>query len=80
MVFLGGHIFLAIIDLSRVFEVDVVKDVAMDMVGSVGKLSQEPIGISKLCFCVFGLECLLECKIFNVASNGSHDRTWEEVT
>ena len=80
LIFLGSHISFAIIDLGGVFEADVVEHVSRDMVGSVGKPSQELIGISKFCFCVFGLECLLECKIFNAASNGGHDRAWEEVT
>ena len=80
LIFLGSHISFAIIDLGGVFEADVVEHVSRDMVGSVGKPSQEPISISKFCFCVFSLECLLECKVFNVALNGGHDRAQEEVT
>ena len=80
LIFLGSHISFAIIDLGGVFEADAVEHVSRDMVGSVWKLSREPIGISKFGFCVFGLECFLECKIFNAALNGGHDRAWEEVT
>ena len=78
LVFLGSHISIAIIDLGGVFEVDAVKHMSGDMVGSVGKPSWEPIGISKFYFCVFGLECLLKYKIFNAVSNSGHDRTQEE--
>ena len=80
LIFLGSHISFAIIDLGGVFETDAVKHMSGDMVGSVRKPSQGLIGISKLYFCVFSLECLLKCKILNAALNGGHDRTWEEVT
>ena len=79
LVFLGSHISFAIIDLGGVFEADAVKHVARDMVGTVGKLSQEPISVFVFHFSVFGHECLLECKTFSVVSNGSHDRALEEV-
>ena len=80
LIFIWGCISLTIIDFGGVFEVDVVKHVAGDVVCSVRRLRQEPISVLEFHFGMFSFEYLLKGEAFNAVSNSSHDRAREEVT
>ena len=80
LIFLGSCVSFAVIDLGGVFEADVVKHVARDMVCSVGELQWESINILEFHFGILGLEYLLEGKAINAVSDSGHDRAREEVT